>query len=59
MVWLDESQIPREIQSQMTSVEYKEISPDLLHDITYNWRVMSGTESKELEDLIEGEFIFQ
>ena len=59
MVWLDESQIPREIQSQMTSVEYKEISPDLLHDITYNWRVMSGAESKELEDLFEGEFIFQ
>ena len=59
MVWLDESQIPREVQSQMTSVEYKEISPDLLHDITYNWRVMSGAESKELEDLFEGEFIFQ
>ena len=59
MVWLDESQIPREVQSQMTSVEYKEISPDLLHDITYNWRVMSGVESKELEDLFEGEFMFQ
>lgn len=59
MVWLDGSQIPREVQSQMTSVEYKEISPDLLHDITYNWRVMSGAESKELEDLFEGEFIFQ
>lgn len=59
MVWLDESQIPREVQSQMTSVEYKEISPDLLHDITYNWRVMSGAESKELEDLFEGEFMFQ
>lgn len=59
MVWLDESQIPREVQSQMTSVEYKEISPNLLHDITYNWRVMSGAESKELEDLFEGEFMFQ
>ena len=59
MVWLDESQIPREVQSQMTSVEYKEISSDLLHDITYNWRVMSGVESKELEDLFEGEFMFQ
>ena len=59
MVWLDESQIPREVQSQMTSVEYKEISSDLLHDITYNWRVMSGTESKELEALFEGEFMFQ
>ena len=59
MVWLDESQIPREVQSQMTSVEYKEISSDLLHDITYNWRVMSGAESKELEDLFEGEFMFQ
>ena len=59
MVWLDESQIPREVQSQMTSVEYKEISSDLLHDITYNWRVMSGAESKELEALFEGEFMFQ
>ena len=59
MVWLDESQIPRDVQSQMTSVEYKEISPDLLHDITYNWRVMSGATSKELEDLFEGEFMFQ
>lgn len=59
MVWLDESQIPREVQSQMTSIEYKEISPNLLHDITYNWRVMSGAESKELEDLFEGEFMFQ
>ena len=59
MVWLDESQIPREVQSQMTSIEYKEISPNLLHDITYNWRVMSGVESKELEDLFEGEFMFQ
>lgn len=59
MVWLDGSQIPREVQSQMTSVEYKEISPSLLHDITYNWKVMSGVESKELEDLFEGEFMFQ
>lgn len=41
MVWLDESQIPANVQAQMISCEYKTITPQLLHDMTYNWRIMS------------------
>ena len=52
MVWLDDSQIPDEVKSKMAEVEYKHLTPDQMHDIRFNWKVLAEKSSKdEIESL--------
>ena len=52
MVWLDDSQIPDEVKSKMAEVEYKHLTPDQMHDIRFNWKVLTEKSSKdEIESL--------
>lgn len=52
MVWLDDSQIPDEVKSKMSEVEYKHLTPDQMHDIRFNWKVLAEKSSKdEIESL--------
>lgn len=52
MVWLDDSQIPDEVKSKMAEVEYRHLTPDQMHDIRFNWKVLTEKSSKdEIESL--------
>lgn len=52
MVWLDDSQIPDEVKTKMSEVEYKHLTPDQVHDLRFNWKVISEKTTKdEIESL--------
>lgn len=53
MVWLDESQIPENIQNQMSTVEYKEVSEEVMHDLKYNYKLLSNSTNNSLKVLME------
>ena len=53
MVWLDESQIPENIQNQMSTVEYKEVSEEVMHDLKYNYKLLSNSTNNRRKVLME------
>lgn len=55
MVWLDESQIPSEIQASMARVPYIELSPEKMHDMRYDWKKIMRENNEDLSALFDDE----
>lgn len=47
VVWLDESQYPDEILRTMQSVEYHQLSENVIHDLRFNWKTISDASATE------------
>lgn len=47
MVWLNESTIPQYIQEQMSQIEYKELSQQMMYDLMMNWKSLVSSSDNE------------